>query len=278
MNTITFNFRNTFKAAVILLAISAGFITCAEEEDYLIGDARPSVSAYTANTKVMFINASPGSKSPQAASPVIRAVVNNKDTVKNSAKGPVTLLNYLQNTSGPLYRDVFSTSATLVRVENVSDQNKLLVGSSVSITGTANSYSIYLIDSLKRPGGGRLITVRDNLAAPATGKANIRFLHFSPNAPEVKVVNLADTTELFSPRRYAETSRRISGTTVNFNDFITVDARTYNLDVQLASNSQSVLSLNGIVLASGKIYTVYARGFVGGAAGQELGATIIQHN
>ena len=39
-----------------------------------------------------------------------------------------------------------------------------------------------------------------------------------------------------------------------------------------------VLPLPGISLAAGKIYTVWARGLVGGAGAQALGAQIIVNN
>ena len=39
-----------------------------------------------------------------------------------------------------------------------------------------------------------------------------------------------------------------------------------------------MLPLPGITLEAGKIYTVFAKGFVGGTGGQALGAQIIANN
>jgi hypothetical protein len=39
-----------------------------------------------------------------------------------------------------------------------------------------------------------------------------------------------------------------------------------------------VLTLPGIVLQAGKIYTVFAKGLVGGQGSQALGAQIVIHN
>jgi len=57
--------------------------------------------------------------------------------------------------------------------------------------------------------------------------------------------------------------------------FTPLDAGTYNLEVRLAGTPTVVLPLPGITLEAGKIYTVFARGFVGGSGAQALGAEII---
>ena len=57
--------------------------------------------------------------------------------------------------------------------------------------------------------------------------------------------------------------------------FTPLDAGTYNLQVRLAGTSTVVLDLPGITLTSGKIYTVFAKGLVGGTGSQALGAQII---
>ena len=60
-----------------------------------------------------------------------------------------------------------------------------------------------------------------------------------------------------------------------FIDFTPLDAATYDLQVRVAGTSTVVLNLPGIGLENGKIYTVFAKGFVGGAGDQALGAEII---
>ncbi|HMT12625.1 MAG TPA: DUF4397 domain-containing protein, partial [Ignavibacteria bacterium] len=60
--------------------------------------------------------------------------------------------------------------------------------------------------------------------------------------------------------------------------FTAVDAGTYNLEVRLANTLTVVLPLNGVTLEAGKIYTVFARGFVGGSGIQQLNAQIIVNN
>jgi hypothetical protein len=252
------------------------FVGCASEEDYEPGNPRPSVASYTTNSNCMIVNASPGSRFPAEIPPVANFAVNNI-VLTNTATPPVALeYLYLNN---PTYRGILATPQTQVRFVNQNAAGASLGSANVNIA-QGRSYSAFLIDTLKRAAGQRVIFVEDNLTAPASGKAHIRFFHLSPNAPEVKVVNAGvdGSPVVFSARRYAETSRRSGSTTTNFNVFTPVDAGTYNLQVQVNADNTPVLDINGLNLTAGKIYTIYARGLINGGAGQELGATVILHN
>jgi len=60
-----------------------------------------------------------------------------------------------------------------------------------------------------------------------------------------------------------------------------VPAGTYNFDVRInysQNGGTSVLSVPGVALAAGKIYTVFAKGLVAGTGAQALGAQIVTHN
>lgn len=254
-----------------LVGLFVAFSACEQEEDYLTGDPRPSVSPYAVNSNVMIVNASPGAKLSAAAAPVANLQVNNV-LVTNTATPPVALdFAYL---SAPTYRGVVATPQTQIRFVN-KEGGASLGSANFSIAQNSNS-TVFLIDSTTRVGGQRVVRVTETLTpAPAAGKARVRFLHFSPNAPEVQVVNVTGApATLFSARRYNELNRG----SANFANFTEIDAGTFNLEVRLTSDNTPVLTLNGVNFASGKFYTVYARGLVGGAAGQELGASIILHN
>ena len=61
-------------------------------------------------------------------------------------------------------------------------------------------------------------------------------------------------------------------------DFTPIDAGTYHLEVRTACMTTVVLPLSGVTLQAGKIYTVFAKGFVRGTGAQALGAQIIVNN
>jgi hypothetical protein len=112
------------------------------------------------------------------------------------------------------------------------------------------------------------IVVKDSLVTPATGKAHIRFIHLSPDAPAVDIKESGSGgAVLFSNRAYRSVS-----------NFISIDAGEYTLDAMVAGSSVVAITVTGITFEAGKIYTVYARGSLGGSGNSALGASIIVNN
>ncbi len=154
------------------------------------------------------------------------------------------------------------TSGTRNIKVNVTGTSSTVINADLPFTGGSN-YSVFACDSVSKIGA---IVLTDDLTAPASGKAHVRFVHLSPNAPAVDVA-VTSGPVLFANKTFK-----------GYSAFTPVDAGTYNLEVRLAGTSTVVLPLPGVVLTAGKIYTVFAKGFVGGAGGQALGAKIIANN
>ncbi len=146
---------------------------------------------------------------------------------------------------------------------NVSGTTTTVINADLALTANTN-YSVFAVDSVSKISA---VVLEDNLAMPAAGKAHVRFVHLSPNAPAVNIT-LTNGTIVFGNKAFKQAT-----------DFTPLDAGTYDLQVRdAATNNTVVLNLNGITLAAGEIYTVFAKGFVGGAAAQALGAEIIVNN
>jgi hypothetical protein len=107
------------------------------------------------------------------------------------------------------------------------------------------------------------LVLEDDLTAPAAGNAHARFIHLSPDAPAVDIT-LTDGTVVFGNVAFRQNTA-----------FTPLPAATYDLQVRVAGTGNVVLNLTGITLEPGKIYTVFAKGFVGGTGAQALGAEII---
>lgn len=88
----------------------------------------------------------------------------------------------------------------------------------------------------------------DDLSAPAAGKAHVRVIHFSPDAPAVDI-KVAGGPTLISNLAFPQAS-----------NYLPVDAGSYNLQVTPAGGSAVVLDLQGVRLEAGKIYDVFAVG------------------
>jgi hypothetical protein len=92
----------------------------------------------------------------------------------------------------------------------------------------------------------------DNNTAPAAGKAHIRFVHASPDAPAV------DIAVKGGPVLFPNVAFKGVG------DYLPVDAATYDLEVRLAGTDTVALALPGIKLDAGTVYTAFAMGLAAG--------------
>jgi hypothetical protein len=122
------------------------------------------------------------------------------------------------------------------------------------------NYSIFATDEVAEIAP---LVLTDDLSSPASGNAHVRFIHLSPDAPAVDIT-LTDGTIVFGDYSFGE-----------YSDFTPLSASTYDLQVRLQGTDTVVLNLPGIMLEDGHIYTVFAKGFVGGEGDQALGAEII---
>jgi hypothetical protein len=225
-------FRRYTLIAVALVA-ALGASGCSEDDDK--NPVAPALSA-----SVMTIHASPDA-------PEVDLLVDNA-----IAK---TALAYPANTG---YLSVTAGSHN-IKV-NVTGTSDTVINTDLSLTG-GMSYSVFAVDSVAVISA---LVLTDDLTAPAAGKAHVRFVHLSPNAPAVDIALQGGGPVVFGNKAFKE-----------YTAFTPLDAGTYDLEVRLAGTTDVVLPLSGITLQAGKIYTVFAKGFVGATGAQALGAEII---
>jgi hypothetical protein len=126
------------------------------------------------------------------------------------------------------------------------------------------AYSVFVVDNYNQPD---VLVLSDETPTPASGKAKVRFLNLSPDAPDVNLAVTGNETPLFSGQSFKETS-----------EFMEVDAKEYDFQVKLASgNNDVLLSVPDAVLQEGWTYTILVRGFQTPPAGSNsvLSADII---
>jgi hypothetical protein len=133
----------------------------------------------------------------------------------------------------------------------------------------ATTYSIFAIDSLSAI---KAAVVTDSFTTPSTDSVRVRFFHFSPDAPAVDVA-IAGGSTLFGNRTFNDQSANAS-----YQSFTTIAAGTYNLEVRTAGTSTVVLPVPAITLEGGKVYTLYAKGFLTGTGTQSLAIGTVIHN
>jgi hypothetical protein len=237
-STVVLSLPNvTFADGGIYTVFARGFVN--GTGDQALGARTIVNKASTVPAKVMAIHASPDA-------PGVDLLVD--DAVAG------TNLTYPNNTG---YLNVNGGSRS-IKV-NVTGTGTSVISATLTLYAGA-AYSVFATDSVSHISP---LVLLDNLTAPAPGKAHIRFVHLSPNAPAVDVA-LQGGAVVFGNRAFREST-----------DFMPLDAGTYNLEVRLAGTSTVVLPLPNVTLQAGKIYTVFAKGFVGGSGTQALGAQII---
>ena len=94
------------------------------------------------------------------------------------------------------------------------------------------------------------LVLEDNNAAPAAGKAHIRVVHASPDAPNVDVA-VAGGPVLIENLAFPTAS-----------DYLPVDAGSYDLDVRPTGTETVAIDINGFMAEAGTIYTVFATGLL----------------
>jgi hypothetical protein len=95
------------------------------------------------------------------------------------------------------------------------------------------------------------LVLEDNNAAPAAGKAHIRVVHASPDAPAVDIA-VAGGPVLIADLAFPTAS-----------DYLPVNAGTYDLSVRPTGTETSALGIDGFVADAGTTYTVFATGLAG---------------
>lgn len=193
------------------------------------------------HANVMVVHASPDA-------PGVDLLVDG--TKKNSAA-----LNFPNNTG---YLELEAGTRNLK--VNVAGSTTTVINADVPFTKDM-SYSVFAVDSVSVISA---IVLTDDLTAPAAGNAHVRFIHLSPDAPAVDVAVASTGDVVFGNKAFKE-----------YTAFTPLAAGSYSLDVRVAGTSTVALVLPTITLEAGKIYTVYAKGFLGGTGAQALGAEII---
>lgn len=142
---------------------------------------------------------------------------------------------------------------------NVSGTQTTVIEANLDFS-TMNHYSLFAVNEVASISA---LLLADDLTQPSAGNAHVRFVHLSPDAPSVDIT-LTDGTVVFGDKAFLE-----------YSAFTPLMANTYDLQVRLQGTDTVVLDLPGITLMDGKIYTVFAKGFVSGNDDQALGAEII---
>lgn len=132
-----------------------------------------------------------------------------------------------------------------VRVVPAGQTEPAVIDANIDVMGGTN----YTVVATGRLADIAPLILVDDSPVPAAGQAHVRFVHLSPDAPAVDIA-VAGGPVLFDSIAFRQ-----------FGDYTPVDAGTYDLEARVAGTDNVALSVPGVSLTAGTIYTVYAVGF-----------------
>lgn len=186
-----------------------------------------AAQAQGGQARVRAVHASPGA-------PAVDLLVNG-----NSAFGGV---NYKDVTD---YAPVNAGTTNIQVVPSDNPQSALF-----SIDTELEADTDYTIAVVGRPGSAEPLVLVDDNSPPPPGQTRLRFVHASPNAPAVDVVQ-ADGTMMFSNVSF----KQAAGYTL-------LPGGTRSLEVREAGTSNVVLALPDLNLPACNVHTIWVMGLL----------------
>ncbi|MEO8285539.1 MAG: DUF4397 domain-containing protein [Chloroflexota bacterium] len=216
--------KNTFGRTIVGMAVAASTLVGA------FGLAGvPSASAQVgAQANVRVIHASPDA-------PAVDVYVNGTKAITNLAFKEVS--SWAQLPAGSYDVKVTATGQTA----GVIEANLTLEA--------GKNYSVVAVGKLAEIKPQVVVDDFSNLPA---NKARLRIVHASPDAPAVDVA-VKDGAVLVPNLAFP-----------NASGYLEVDPMTVDVDVRAAGTTTTALSVPGVSLEAGKIYTIYAVGLLNG--------------
>jgi hypothetical protein len=125
-------------------------------------------------------------------------------------------------------------------------------------------YTLFIVDQLDKV---KFLFLEDDLATPATGKAKVRFVNLSPDAPALNLAIGGKGTDLATNKLFKE-----------YSTFVEMDpAEKVTFNVNDKTSGDLATSIADVKIAPGGIYTVWVKGLKASTDDKKLGVAVFQH-
>jgi len=223
-----------FFLCFLAISISSIFISCKNDDD--------DNNNLSSLSNVMVVNATPGS-------PGYDFYIN--DALQNAGA-----INY---TGSSAYIQTLSGSKNLKLNKTNTAENVINIDEDLELGG---SYTLLSLDTV---GSIESIVLNDDLTEPILGKSHLRVIHASHNSPAIDIINLADSSVVFSNIGFRQTTA-----------FTPVDAGSYALGYRVLADTNIVSLSTPVTLTNRGIYTVVVSGFNSDTTGTPVSSLDIQ--
>ncbi|WP_162276914.1 DUF4397 domain-containing protein [Mucilaginibacter pedocola] len=117
-----------------------------------------------------------------------------------------------------------------------------------SDTLTLNQNRYYSLFLTNTTGNEQLLLLSDTIAKPADGKAGVRLINLSPDAPAVDLV-IKDGATVVANKAFKA-----------YSGFVPVASNKYTLEIRQAGTATVLATLTNVNLSNGSLYTVWLQG------------------
>lgn len=139
------------------------------------------------------------------------------------------------------------------------DSLKYLTNGTAALKG-GSFYSVFVVDTLKST---KLLLVEDDLKAPETDKAKVRFINLSPGSSPLDLALEGNATALFTSKAFKE-----------FTPFTSINPSD-NYTFQVKQAGTVTATLPAVKIEKGKIYTIWAKGLSSKTDSTKFGLAIM---
>lgn len=159
--------------------------------------------------------------------------------------------------------DYFKAFPGLRTINIYNSNTQTLLFSDTATIRPNIAYSLFLINNAQQQPG--LFLVTDSISKPASGKATLRFINVSPDAPAVDLA-VKDSAAFVTNKGFK-----------GFSSFIPkTGGQTYNFEIRQHGTNKVLATLLGVTLNSGLVYTIWLHGLANTAIdGDKLTASLV---
>lgn len=212
-----------------LIALMAGLLAVVA-----LGAGAPALStasAQQADARVRVLHASPDA-------PAVDVYVDGTEAISDLEFNEIT--DYVALPAGAHNVQVFPASAGGSGTPVIAADVNLEAGKDYTVA------AVGLLAEIEP------LVLEDDNTAPAAGKARLRFVHASPDAPAVDI--FAEGAGVVVPNA---SFKQAGG-------YLELNAASYNLEVRATGSTTVALDLPNVTLEAGKTYTAFATGLLEG--------------
>ncbi|TDQ09520.1 DUF4397 domain-containing protein [Pedobacter metabolipauper] len=230
---ISTNFKSTAKMLIAALTLSAVMISCTKNDEYY----QQPISGLSV------IHASPTTE-------LLDFYVDN--TKANTADFAYTnKIDYLNLYSGNRRLSISKKGTTTSVISEMFNLDPQF------------GYSLFVIDRFE---AAKFLLLKDDLTAPAAGKARVRFVNLSPDAAALNLNIAGKDTDLFTNKLFKEYS--------TFEPIDAADNVTFNVK---GADGTVETKIENVKIESGKIYTIWVKGLKAATDDKKLGVAVFTH-